>query len=99
LGHAQQLAEEQSQEYNQQLEKANAYREILQQQIEEKRQKRQERKDREKEDEANAMKQYSKFYRFGKGLPGGGNPVRDHLEGEEHDAPSVQNDLPQHHNA
>jgi len=40
LGHAQQLAEEQSQEYNQQLEKANAYREILQQQIEEKRQKR-----------------------------------------------------------
>lgn len=28
------------------------------------------------------MKQYSKFYKFGKRQPGGGNPLRDYAEVE-----------------
>lgn len=53
---AQQLAEQQNQQQLEHLERASAYREILQQQIEEKRQKDQHQKDKEKEEEINVMK-------------------------------------------
>ena len=39
------------------------------------------------------MKQYSKFYKFGKRLPGGGNPLRDHVEVEGDDMNSAQNNF------
>lgn len=32
------------------------------------------------------MKNYSKFYKFGKNLPGGGNPLRDYSYERDYDS-------------
>ena len=54
--------------------------------MEEKKQKDQDRKNKEKEEEIDAMKNYSKFYKFGKQLPGGGNPLRNYTSDVETEA-------------